>query len=74
MLDDINIYYVDMPYKVSATLIANSDTTYTIYINSRLSLERQYTALLHELKHINNNDLYNKLCVNDLENLTHKDD
>ena len=74
MTDDINIYYLDMPYKIGATIVANSDATYTIYLNSRLSIERQRAALMHELRHIDNNDLFNSLGVNTLENLAHKDD
>lgn len=74
MLDGINIYFLDMPCKIGATIILDEDSNYTIYVNSKLSFEKQRQSLLHELKHINNNDLFSNLSANDIEKLTHEDD
>lgn len=74
MNDDFNIYFLDMPCKIGATIILENDATYTIYLNSRLSFERQKKALLHEIRHIANDDLYSSLSARLVEKITHKDD
>lgn len=74
MPDNIFIYYIDLPYKIAGTVILNDDASYTIYINRRLSIERQYKALRHELRHITNNDLYSELSIREIEENYNKDD
>lgn len=54
---EIYIYYVDMPYSVTSNVVENEDGSYSIYINSRMSYEKQIEGYEHELKHIMNNDL-----------------
>lgn len=53
----IYIYHVDMPYSVTSNVVENEDGTYTIYINSRLSYEKQREGYEHEIRHILRNDL-----------------
>nr|DAT81722.1 MAG TPA: IrrE N-terminal-like domain [Caudoviricetes sp.] len=55
--NNIYIYHVDMPYSVTSSVVENEDGSYTIYINSRMSYEKQLEGYEHELRHIMNNDL-----------------
>ena len=36
---DVHIYYVDMPYSIKSNIVENTDGSYTLYLNSRLSHE-----------------------------------
>lgn len=73
-MGEIFCYLVDMPYRIDATAIPNDDGTYTIYVNSRLSIERQRKAYLHEIRHIKNDDFYKDINVNEIEICAHKGD
>ena len=49
---DYFVRYLDFKtYKVGGASTANDDGTYNIYINLRLSVEKQWEAFLHELVH-----------------------
>ena len=54
---DINTQLIDMDVLVSEQISKNSDGSYTIFINARLSHERQIEAYAHALRHIQENDL-----------------
>ena len=49
---------IPLPRHVEGCVTPNDDGTYSIYINSEISAERQREALKHELMHIQNDDLY----------------
>ena len=53
---DINTQLIDMDVLVSEQISKNSDGSYTIFINARLSHERQIEAYAHALRHIQEND------------------
>jgi len=69
-MDDFFTYYVDMPDNISEMVTPCYDG-YTVYINSRISEEKQHKALSHALRHIRNND-FNKTDVNSIESEAHK--
>ena len=48
----------------------NKDDSYTIFIDSKLTLERQQEVFQHELNHIMNND-FDKDNVQQIESLAH---
>ena len=49
---DYFVRYLDFKtYKVGGAATANDDGTYNIYLNTRLSVEKQWEAFLHELVH-----------------------
>lgn len=54
---------------VGGMVTPNPDGSFSIYINSNLSQERQKEALDHELDHIRNNDFYNGKPIREVENL-----
>lgn len=53
---DINTKIIDMDVLVGEQITANSDGSYTIFLNARLSHERQLEAYSHALRHIREND------------------
>lgn len=73
-MGEIFCYLVDMPGRIGATAIPNEDGTYTIYVNSRLTVEKQRKAYLHEIRHIKNDDFYKDICVDEIELIAHKGD
>lgn len=64
---DVHIYYIDMPCSVTSNIVENNDGSYTIYINSRLSYERQLEGYLHELRHLDNNHFEEWLDIQNVE-------
>lgn len=65
--------YIEMPATVRSFVIVNSDSTYTIILNSKLSHEQNITSYWHEIDHIKNGD-YDKKCSADLiEIVAHKE-
>ena len=49
---DYFVRYLDFKtYRVGGAATLNDDGTYNIYINSRLSLAKQWDAFIHELVH-----------------------
>lgn len=65
---EVYIYYVDMPYSVASNSVQNPDGSYTVYINSRMTRERNIKGYMHELSHIVNNHLDNYCDVQIIEN------
>lgn len=53
---DVNTFLMDMDVLIPEHVIANSDGSYTVLLNSRLSRERQLEAFSHAMKHIERND------------------
>lgn len=50
---------IDLPVSVGAMVAFDEDGFASIYLNARLSHEKQQKALRHELRHINGDDAYN---------------
>ena len=65
MPDGITTYYADMPAAIKSYVVCNSDSTYTIILNSKLSYEQNLISCEHEIKHILNGD-YEKKCNVDI--------
>lgn len=64
-IDDAYVKFLALPGTVKAYVVANSDMTYTIVLNSNLSREQNILSYAHELDHIRNGD-YDKKCGVDL--------
>ena len=64
-MDDTNVRFLALPCSVKAYVVANSDMSYTIVLNSNLSREQNVRSYAHELEHIRNGD-YDKKCNADL--------
>lgn len=59
-----------MDVLVAEQIVKNSDDSYTIFINSRLTYERQLEAYYHALQHIREND-FEKDTADKIEFNTH---
>lgn len=71
-MEDINVQVLDMDPKVPEQLVRNSDDTYTIFLNARLSKESHVKSYFHALRHIKDQD-FAKDDVQDIEHFAHKD-
>ena len=60
---------IDLPVKIKGVVSYSQDGTPNIYINSRLSIDQQRKAYLHELEHIHNDDAYNDKTISAVEGL-----
>lgn len=60
-----------MDVLVGEQITANSDGSYTIFLNARLSHERQLEAYAHALRHIQNED-FNKDNADMIELAAHE--
>ena len=70
MTKDVNVALLNMPTTTAETVTENSDGSFTIFINSRLSYERQLKAYAHAIKHIESGD-FEKHSVQSIEYQTH---
>lgn len=70
-MEDINVQLLDMDTKIPEQLIKNSDDSYTIFINAKLSQESRVKSYFHALKHIKEND-FGKENVQEIESETHR--
>lgn len=59
-----------MDVLISEQVVENSDGSYSIFLNSRLSHERQLKSYKHALDHIHNND-FEKSDVDAIESDAH---
>lgn len=57
-MEEINVQLLDMDTKIPEHLVKNSDNSYTIFINARLSRENQLKSYCHALRHITKDDFY----------------
>lgn len=63
----VNTVLMDFPSsKVKGCTVQNEDGSYTIFLNSRLSIYQQKSTYLHEVAHIINED-FSKYDVNQIE-------
>lgn len=70
MMEEINVQLLNMDTKIPEHLVKNNDDSYTIFINARLSRERQLKSYYHALRHINEDDFY-KENVQEIETDAH---
>lgn len=66
---DYFIYLMNLPPHIYAYVRVNSDGTYSVYLDPRRSREQQIDDWSHEIWHILNDDFYNGLPIEKVENL-----
>lgn len=71
-MEEINVQLLDMDTKIPEHLVKNSDDSYTIFINARLSRDSQLKSYYHALRHINEDDFY-KENVQEIEAEAHRE-
>ena len=68
---DVNTVEANLPTTIAAYVVSNSDLSYTIVLNARLTYERRMQAYCHELHHIKNGD-YERSSADLIELFAHK--
>ncbi len=66
-----NVILLENANGVSGSVWHNSDDSYTIFIDAKLSTEKQRKVFLHEMKHIQQND-FGKYNVHEIEIRAHE--
>lgn len=56
---DYFIRYMQMPPKIYACVVGNSDGTFSIFLDPRRSRDQQLDDYIHEYAHLLFDDLYN---------------
>ncbi len=69
-MENINVQLLDMDAKIPEQLVKNADSSYTIFINARLSRETQLKSYYHALRHILEND-FSKFDIQQIEKEAH---
>lgn len=67
-MDEYRVRLVDLPPRVGGMVSMDDEGFYNVYINSRLTWERQRKALRHELEHIADDDLCSTRPIEAVEN------
>lgn len=62
---------MDFPGKGNEAVTKNEDDSYTIFLNARLSYEKQLEAYAHAIRHIKNGD-FEKRDVGIIETEAHQ--
>lgn len=55
-MENVNVQFIDMDTKIPEHLIRNTDDSYTILLNSKLSREEHLKSYIHAMKHIMGDD------------------
>ena len=55
-MEDLNVQLIDMDVMIPEQVVKNSDGSYTVFLNARLSHDRLIEAYRHALAHIDNED------------------
>jgi hypothetical protein len=70
-MNDIAVAYEDMPCTIKAFTRHNSDDSYTIVLNERLTYEQHLISYQHELQHILNGDYDKDISADAIEAEAH---
>lgn len=70
---DVNVIEANLPTSIAAYVTANTDASYTIILNARLTWERRLQAYHHEIEHIKNGD-YERKSADLIEMYAHEID
>ena len=67
--DDVIVRYINLPVSVRGITTVDEEGNYNVYINAKLSSDRQRIALEHELTHVNRGDFASFDDIENIENL-----
>lgn len=70
-MEEINIQFLNMDTMIPEHLVKNTDDSYTIFLNARLSQENRLKSYYHALQHIRNED-FSKENVQSIEKIAHE--
>ena len=64
---EVYVYYIDMPCSIDSNIVENPDGSFTLYLNSRMTHERNIEGYLHEMFHLQQGDLDGTSNIHDVE-------
>ena len=70
MIPVVNCIMADMPPKIKGYTAENSDGSFTVVLNSRLTYEQHILTYVHEIMHIKHND-FQKTNTDAIEKAAH---
>ncbi len=70
-MDSVFVYLIDIPGKTNEIVTTCADG-YTVYIDKKLTRERQLEVYEHALNHIRRNDFESDLSADEIEYQAHK--
>lgn len=70
---DIQVRLIDFPTKGNEVVTKNEDDSYTIFINAKLSHEKQLKVYAHAMKHIERGD-FEKCDADQIEFEAHEEE
>ena len=65
--DEYRVYMMPCPGDIMGAVRVDADGFPSIYINDRLSPAAKKRAFLHELRHIERDDMYNDKSIDEVE-------
>lgn len=65
--DEYRVYMIQFPGDINAAVRVDCEGFPSIYINDALSPAAKKRALLHEIRHIERDDLYNDKPIDEVE-------
>lgn len=68
-LDNYRVYLVKLPATVHGAIRIDNEGFASIYINEQLSPQAKKAAFLHEIRHLQNDDMYNDKSIYEVEGL-----
>ena len=71
LTNDIIVKLIDFPTTAKEAVTENEDGTYTVFINAKLTREKQLEAYMHALGHIMGSD-FEKDNVDQVELMAHQ--
>lgn len=66
---DYFVYYDVFPMAIRGLVTPNDDGTFSIYLNRRYPSSVLRKTFRHEVDHVQNDDFYNEIPVDQVENL-----
>ena len=69
LFDDYKVYLIKLPATVRGAVRIDNDGFASIYINEQLSPQAKKAAFLHEIRHLQNDDMYNDKSIYEVEGL-----
>ena len=66
---DFFVRMINLPPSIHGMTVTNDDSTFSVYINSKLSVEQQKEAYMHDVSHIVKDDFFTDLPIEEIENL-----
>lgn len=65
--DEYRVYLIKLPPTIHGAVRVDKDGFASIYINDLLSPDAKKAAFLHEMRHLENDDLYNDSPITEIE-------